>query len=178
MLPHECMVNCTFLVYFYSPLLLPYFVLLVYTLNRVINGCNSTSWWSRTRNFFPNSWLHDYIVLSYVKSRNVKQLRIPTEAGYQKDCDPIASSENPIIPCGLIAWSLFNDTYRFSVKDKVLEVDKKDIAWRSDKEYKFGSQVYPKNFQSGGIMSIGGGKLDESLPVSIHLFPFTSIITH
>lgn len=83
----------------------------------------------------------------------------------QEGCDPISNTANPIVPCGLIAWSLFNDTYKFSVKDKDINVDKKDIAWKSDKDYKFGSQVYPKNFQKGEG-GIGGGKLNESLPVS------------
>lgn len=59
------------------------------------------------------------------------------------------------------------------MKDKVLEVEKKDIAWGSDKDYKFGSDVFPKNFQSGGTMGVGGGKLNDSLPVSIHLFPLS-----
>lgn len=79
-------------------------------------------------------------------------------------CDPEATANNkPIVPCGLIAWSLFNDTYGFSVNAKALEVSKKNIAWQSDKKSKFGSDVYPKNFQSSGL--IGGAKLNESIPV-------------
>lgn len=73
----------------------------------------------------------------------------------------------PIVPCGLIAWSLFNDTYGISVQDKKLEINKKDIAWESDRRRKFGSDVYPKNFQSGGL--IGGAKLNSSIPVSISI---------
>ncbi|KAK1392230.1 ALA-interacting subunit [Heracleum sosnowskyi] len=102
----------------------------------------------------------------YVKSRNDLQLSDTSKANEQTGCDPILNSSNPIIPCGLIAWSLFNDTYKFSLKDKALEIDKKDIAWKSDKDYKFGSQVYPKNFQSGGSLGIGGGKLKDSVPLS------------
>lgn len=44
----------------------------------------------------------------------------------------------PAIPCGLIAKSLFNDTY--SIKDsnsKTVDINEKDIAWETDKEYKF-----------------------------------------
>lgn len=87
-----------------------------------------------------------------------------------KECLPLATVNNnskPIVPCGLIAWSLFNDTYKFAINNKFVEVDKKDIAWKSDKNHKFGSEVYPKNFQSSGM--VGGGKLNESLPVSIPL---------
>ncbi|OMO49354.1 hypothetical protein COLO4_38585 [Corchorus olitorius] len=101
----------------------------------------------------------------YVKSRNDKQLRSKAAEFDTTSCEPEdKSSAGPIVPCGLIAWSLFNDTYGFSVKNKMLEVNKKNIAWDSDKEHKFGSDVYPKNFQSGGL--IGGAKLNSSIPLS------------
>lgn len=104
----------------------------------------------------------------YVKSRSDKQLRSHKFETDTKDCAPEAvfnsSNNDPIVPCGLIAWSLFNDTYELSVKDKVLEVNKKGIAWKSDTEYKFGSDVYPKNFQRGDL--IGGGNLSMSKPLS------------
>ncbi|GMH13224.1 hypothetical protein Nepgr_015065 [Nepenthes gracilis] len=101
----------------------------------------------------------------YVKSRSDKQLR---SREYERDtssCAPEATLGNaPIVPCGLVAWSLFNDTYQFSVNDKSLKVSKKDIAWKSDQKRKFGSDVYPKNFQIGGL--IGGAKLNSSIPLS------------
>ncbi|KAG9442466.1 hypothetical protein H6P81_018320 [Aristolochia fimbriata] len=102
----------------------------------------------------------------YVKSRSDKQLRYTRSQNDTKTCEPegVTSDRAPIVPCGLIAWSLFNDTYGFSAKNKVLEVSKKDIAWKSDQNNKFGSDVYPKNFQSGGL--IGGAKLNESKPLS------------
>ncbi|XP_068646905.1 ALA-interacting subunit 1-like [Aristolochia californica] len=102
----------------------------------------------------------------YVKSRSDKQLRYRRDENYTKTCDPESTTSDraAIVPCGLIAWSLFNDTYGFSVSNRVLEVSKKDIAWKSDQDHKFGSDVYPKNFQSGGL--IGGAKLNESKPLS------------
>ncbi|XP_041007743.1 ALA-interacting subunit 1-like isoform X1 [Juglans microcarpa x Juglans regia] len=102
----------------------------------------------------------------YVKSRSDKQLRSRASERDTSSCKPEAVGGNnyPIVPCGLIAWSLFNDTYGFSVKNKMLEVSKKNIAWKSDREHKFGSDVYPKNFQSGGL--IGGAKLNASIPLS------------
>ncbi|OMO87859.1 hypothetical protein CCACVL1_08721 [Corchorus capsularis] len=103
----------------------------------------------------------------YVKSRSDKQLRNKAAENETTTCDPVARSQPdraPIVPCGLIAWTLFNDTYGFSVKDKKIEVNKKNIAWDSDKGHKFGSNVYPKNFQTGGL--IGGAKLDPSIPLS------------
>uniref|UniRef100_A0A9I9DJ99 ALA-interacting subunit n=1 Tax=Cucumis melo TaxID=3656 RepID=A0A9I9DJ99_CUCME len=102
----------------------------------------------------------------YVKSRSDKQLRSKAAEAHTKTCAPEATIGKgaPIVPCGLIAWSLFNDTYGFSMKNKALQVSKKDIAWKSDQERKFGSDVYPKNFQSGGL--IGGAKLNASIPLS------------
>lgn len=111
-------------------------------------------------------------VSRYVKSRSDKQLRSKAGELDISTCKPEATTANnsPIVPCGLIAWSLFNDTYGFSMKNKVLNVSKKNIAWKSDQEHKFGSDVYPKNFQSGGL--IGGGKLNASIPViHLHLLP-------
>ncbi|KAJ0042590.1 hypothetical protein Pint_18315 [Pistacia integerrima] len=105
------------------------------------------------------------IAFRYVKSRSDKQLRSSKYESDTKDCAPEATSKGfPIVPCGLTAWSLFNDTYGFSVKNKALEVSKKNIAWKSDKGHKFGSDVYPKNFQTGEL--IGGGKLNSSIPLS------------
>lgn len=105
----------------------------------------------------------------YVKSRSDKQLRFKDykdPVGVMKSCDPEAVSVDGslIVPCGLIAWSLFNDTYAFSVNKKSVSVNKKNIAWASDKSSKFGSDVFPSNFQKGGL--IGGGKLDDKLPLS------------
>ncbi|WVZ00643.1 hypothetical protein V8G54_026712 [Vigna mungo] len=71
--------------------------------------------------------------------------------------------KQPIVPCGLIAWSIFNDTYKFVSKNKNLTVNRKDIAWGSDRRFRFGSDVYPKNFQRRDL--IGGGHLNESLPL-------------
>ncbi|PKA53097.1 ALA-interacting subunit 1 [Apostasia shenzhenica] len=102
----------------------------------------------------------------YVKSRSDKQLRYKSKEAETSTCAPEATTADgaPIVPCGLIAWSLFNDTYKFSLARRDLTVNKKDIAWASDKAHKFGSDVYPKNFQAGAL--IGGGKLDESIPLS------------
>ncbi|KAK1438461.1 hypothetical protein QVD17_04270 [Tagetes erecta] len=104
----------------------------------------------------------------YVKSRSEKQLRDPDDEDETDDCKPIenlnGNEGGPIVPCGLVAWSLFNDTYKFFKGNKVIDIDKKNIAWESDKKYKFGSEVYPKNFQKEGL--IGGGQLDESKPLS------------
>ena len=106
-----------------------------------------------------------------MKSRSEKQLLSKKfEQGSSTNaCVPEATTPNgdPIVPCGLIAWSLFNDTYEFSTNSKNLVINKKNIAWESDKKHKFGSEVYPKNFQSGAL--IGGATLNDSVPVSATL---------
>lgn len=101
----------------------------------------------------------------YVKSRSDEQLRSNKSASEVSTCKPEdITNGNPVVPCGLIAWSLFNDTYSFNIGNENLTVNKKDIAWKSDKDYKFGKDVFPKNFQNGTL--IGGGHLNESIPLS------------
>lgn len=103
----------------------------------------------------------------YVKSRNDKQLRDASKAYETSGCDPEKTTADgtPIVPCGLIAWSLFNDTYNFTHGNgESLTVNKKDISWKSDRDHKFGSDVYPKNFQNGALR--GGGNLDSEKPLS------------
>ncbi|KAJ7960032.1 ALA-interacting subunit [Quillaja saponaria] len=83
----------------------------------------------------------------YVKSKNDHQLRSKAGEDQTGDCEPEdKTNDKVIVPCGLIAWSLFNDTYSFSVKNKSIEVSKKNIAWKSDKKHKFGSDCLSKEF--------------------------------
>lgn len=101
----------------------------------------------------------------YVRSRNDQQYRSASAERKTANCDPEAEvNGNPIVPCGLIAWSLFNDTYSLSRNDIALPINKNGIAWESDKTSRFGSDVYPKNFQTRS--PIGGGKLNEKIPLN------------
>ncbi|WCJ28639.1 ALA-interacting subunit 1 [Euphorbia peplus] len=102
----------------------------------------------------------------YVKSRSDQQLRSLSGENDTDACKPENTNGGnaAIVPCGLIAWSLFNDTYSFSRNNAQIPVNKKDISWKSDREHKFGSDVFPKNFQSGGL--VGGKSLNESVPLS------------
>lgn len=52
-------------------------------------------------------------------------------------------------------------------------MDKKGISWKSDREHKFGKDVYPNNFQNGALK--GGATLDPKIPVCELLF-FTIIL--
>ncbi|KAE8782455.1 ALA-interacting subunit 1 [Hordeum vulgare] len=102
----------------------------------------------------------------YVRSRSDKQLRYKSAVHLISDCVPEGKTADgaPIVPCGLVAWSLFNDTYTVRVNGVVAQVNKKDIAWKSDKNNKFSNNIYPSNFQKGSL--IGGAKLNESIPLS------------
>ncbi|KHG12425.1 Putative ALA-interacting subunit 2 -like protein [Gossypium arboreum] len=101
----------------------------------------------------------------YVKSRSDKQLLHGQNEHGISSCQPVeVNNDRPIIPCGLIAWSLFNDTFTFIRNRAELKVNRKNIAWKSDREHKFGKNVYPFNFQNGTL--IGGGKLNPTIPLS------------
>lgn len=83
-----------------------------------------------------------------------------------KTCSPEATAKGggPIVPCGLVAWSLFNDTYGFARRNETLAVNRQGISWRSDRGHLFGDRVYPRNFQAGAL--VGGGTLDPNKSVS------------
>jgi hypothetical protein len=113
----------------------------------------------------------------YIKSRNDQQLLHGLKYNDSGSCKPEQSSNGlPVVPCGLIAWSLFNDTYKLIRGRSELKVNRKNIAWKSDRDHKFGKHVYPFNFQNGTL--IGGGRLDPSIPVSsssVQQFIFLSV---
>ncbi|XP_071920896.1 putative ALA-interacting subunit 2 isoform X1 [Coffea arabica] len=101
----------------------------------------------------------------YVKSRSDKQLRYGLQYNDTSSCIPEESNDGlPIVPCGLISWSLFNDTYSFFRGTDELRINRKNIAWKSDRDHKFGKHVFPFNFQNGTL--IGGAMLDPNVPLS------------
>lgn len=101
----------------------------------------------------------------YVKSRSDQQLLHGLKYNDTSSCKPEQLNNGlPIVPCGLIAWSLFNDTFNFVRRSEEMKINRKNIAWKSDRDHKFGKEVYPFNFQNGTL--IGGGKLDPRIPLS------------
>lgn len=81
----------------------------------------------------------------YVSSRDDVQLRGETGSS-SVECDPRESYTNPdtgekfnFLPCGLIAWSMFNDTYVMSYpnSNNTVPMKKSGIAWESDLNDKF-----------------------------------------
>jgi hypothetical protein len=82
----------------------------------------------------------------YVKSRNDDQLRgvVVKDINLLADCQPWASvngSTDPnqfYLPCGLIARSLFNDTYIIrGPNGTAVQTSNQGIAWQSDIDVKF-----------------------------------------
>lgn len=107
-----------------------------------------------------------FLYYRYVKSRSDSQLRSVNNENQIGACKPEDDvGGQPIVPCGLIAWSLFNDTYTLSRNNQRLAVNKKGIAWDSDKDHKFGKNVFPKNFQKGNLT--GGASLNPNISVSL-----------
>jgi len=87
----------------------------------------------RLENFYQNH-------RRYVKSRNDAQLRgqVVTLKSDLTDCAPFASvgdSASPndfYLPCGLIARSIFNDTYVLTLNGTAIPVSTDGVAWPSD----------------------------------------------
>ncbi|XP_049849034.1 uncharacterized protein LOC126317099 [Schistocerca gregaria] len=75
----------------------------------------------------------------YYNSRNAKQLRGEMVYSFSelRDCSPYISKNNSLnlddfyIPCGLMARSFFNDSFKIYNLRKYIELDKKDIAYSS-----------------------------------------------
>ncbi|EPS37042.1 hypothetical protein H072_9365 [Dactylellina haptotyla CBS 200.50] len=105
----------------------------------------------RLTNFYQNH-------RRYVKSVNEDQLRGKMVAGYTLDtsdsCHPLAidpKTNKIIYPCGLMANSLFNDTFAMpilvqkrggtSAQEETYGMTNKGIAWSSDRD-RYGSTAY------------------------------------
>ncbi|CAG0919625.1 unnamed protein product [Notodromas monacha] len=81
----------------------------------------------------------------YVKSRDDFQLLGDVKKTPDQECRPFAfqslnaTYKEPIVPCGAIANSMFNDTFQitFSNSGKEVKLLKTGLAWESDKRIKF-----------------------------------------
>merc|ERR1711935_432051 len=91
----------------------------------------------------------------YVKSRDESQLLGDITKVPNSDCAPFAmgkdtnGKEKPIVPCGAIANSLFDDKITLSdSEDNSINLIRHGIAWESDKIYKFQNPELPSNYTS------------------------------
>eukprot|EP00798_Chlamydomonas_sp_ICE-L_P021643 gene21643-28651_t len=108
----------------------------------------------------------------YVRSRSDEQLVNKSVTGSSSECDPQDAylgdpSEPPINPCGLTAWSYFNDSYTLSltrggVGPNVLEVSSKGIAYASDVNHLFANYT-PSWFNPKLNEYRGGGNITGSV---------------
>ncbi len=91
----------------------------------------------------------------YIKSKSLNQLKgnVLSSEDIENDCDPIITVKDlgvyntlggyklngsePANPCGLIARSLFNDTYRLFLNKKEIYINETEIAWDSDKNGRY-----------------------------------------
>jgi len=87
----------------------------------------------------------------YVKSRDESQLLGDITKVPNSDCAPFATwkdkdgKEKPIVPCGAIANSLFDDNITLNDPDgNPISLIRKGIAWESDKKYKFQNPDVPE----------------------------------
>ncbi len=94
-------------------------------------------------NFFQNH-------RRYIKSRSINQLKGKnlSKGQIKDDCDPIITNEDlgrinsvggkkleptePANPCGLIAKSFFNDSFKLYKNNKEITIESKGIAWKND----------------------------------------------
>ena len=107
----------------------------------------------------------------FVKSRSDEQLAGKDPAN--TFCDPrlevlnaSTGEKSRVNPCGLMAWSLFNDTYAFEVDGVDVPVNSTDISWKSDMKFKF-AKYEPKNMNTDAATR-GGGTIDGDVGTDEH----------
>jgi hypothetical protein len=116
----------------------------------------------------------------YVRSRNDNQMGGDTSATAGSSCEPeryVNGSANAnlpndgnINPCGLIAWSFFNDTYSLATSSgSAVPIDESNLAWSFDRNHLYGA-VQPVNYntypaQRGGNTSVVDINQNEHLMV-------------
>ncbi|GMH37301.1 hypothetical protein BSKO_05174 [Bryopsis sp. KO-2023] len=105
----------------------------------------------------------------YVRSLDSQQMGGEGSGDPTTACDPKRMlDDKPIFPCGLIASSLFNDTYDLSIDETKTEIDGKGISWEWDRKYLYGDGE-AKNFnlpktRDGGTI-VGALDKDERFMV-------------
>ncbi|KAG0617230.1 hypothetical protein M758_5G175000 [Ceratodon purpureus] len=117
----------------------------------------------------------------YVKSMSERQLQgLPPSKVDLNNCKPQDMvGGRVIVPCGMVAWSLFNDTFdistnAFYTEEGTLFVNKTAISWKSDREERFNNTIFPSsNFVNNNrttvvnASQIGGSYLNNSQPLSM-----------
>ncbi|PNW82424.1 hypothetical protein CHLRE_06g278300v5 [Chlamydomonas reinhardtii] len=107
----------------------------------------------------------------YVKSRSDMQLANEPKNQATSLCDPQeflnGNSSELINPCGLVAWSFFNDTYAMTVQNNgsgasvLLPISDEGIAFESDIKYRFANYT-PEYFNPTLNSNRGGFNLSST----------------
>lgn len=115
----------------------------------------------RLTNFYQNH-------RRYVKSRSDEQLA-GTAVSTTSPCDPLTSdgANVGLFPCGLIANSVFNDSYSFQLTPmggtaQALVGDETEISWKSDRDKKFKDP----GLNNGIPWTVAGTDLTRNLSIS------------
>ena len=103
----------------------------------------------------------------FVRSRSNEQLMGQRENGGDV-CDPKRTTIDgeDINPCGLAAWSTFNDTFAVNVDGQPRAVSTKDISWKGDRKFKFANYV-AKNVNEDPATR-GGKKIEGTVQEDEH----------
>ena len=103
----------------------------------------------------------------FVRSRSNEQLMGQRENGGDV-CDPKRTTIDgeDINPCGLAAWSTFNDTFAVNVDGQPRAVSTKDISWKGDRKFKFANHV-AKNVNEDPATR-GGKKIEGTVQEDEH----------
>lgn len=99
----------------------------------------------------------------FIKSKSISQLNgsVLSTGDLKIDCDPVVTvkdlgikttlsgkrldDDEPANPCGLMARTVFNDTYTLEQMDGTpIFIDETNISWPSDREHRF---AYPENYR-------------------------------
>ena len=103
-------------------------------------------------NFFQNH-------RAYVRDMDYFQLKGEASQGLCTTHTTTASGAD-IVPCGVRAWSFFNDSFAIEVNGQSVTLDDTGIAWKNDLKYRLGSYA-PENMNTDQTTR-GGGRITGS----------------
>ncbi|KAL0205233.1 hypothetical protein P9112_000540 [Eukaryota sp. TZLM1-RC] len=84
----------------------------------------------KLNNFHQN---HRRYISSF--SRNQLYGNSPSERALESDCQPLYSlNDTPLLPCGLVPNTMFNDSFSLHIEGVPLAIDNDNIIWESEKK--------------------------------------------
>jgi hypothetical protein len=142
------------------------------TMKRSYNGAGTTCTVTLTATSNMNKPVYVYYELSnffqnhraFVRDLDYFQLMGKPAQGLCTTHEKTSTGDT-IDPCGVQAWSFFNDSYAVAVNGAAVTIDSTNIAWKSDLKYKLGDYA-PMNMNTdqatrGGAQITGNVDSDE-----------------